>query len=96
MIRNPNDYELNFDMEGSSLQVFCGTQIIDDSFNTNGKYVIKIREYKKYFESEADIIIRVAPACRIDKGKVYNEIGIVPNVTSLSLAKVTEIFTKII
>ena len=96
MISNPNDYELTFDMAGSSLQVFCGTQIIDDSFNTNGNYVINIREYKKYFESEADIIIRVAPAGRIGKGKVYNEIGIVPNVTSLSLAKVTEIFTKII
>ena len=94
MIENSNDYELSFKLEGSSLQVFCGDQIIDDHFNTNGNYVINIKEYKKYFLSGKAIVIKVASTGGIGVGKVYNEIDIKAKVSSLTFAKCLEIFTK--
>lgn len=89
------DVRLEFDFDGLNLQVFCGDTLINDYFNIDRKFVMHLRDYKKYIEKNQTLIIRTAPKTKFGISNVYNEIPIPLNSDKLILknAKVIELNT---
>lgn len=50
ILENRFDVKLEFDFDGLNLQVFSGNTLINDYFNTDRKFVMYLRDYKKYIE----------------------------------------------
>lgn len=92
ILKDRYDVKLQFDFTGLNLQLFCGKTLIDDYFNTTGKYVIRLREFKKYIESGDEFIIKTVPSTSFGISKVYNEINLKSGENSLSLDFASEIF----
>lgn len=86
-----NDIEVTFNFTGLNLQLFCGKTLIDDYFNTNGKYVIRLREFERYIRSGKELIIKTAPPTKFGIGNVYNEINLMSDENDLTLALVKSI-----
>lgn len=87
------DVRLQFDFTGLNLQVFCGKQIINDYFNTDGKFVMYLSQYKQYINKNNKLIIRASKPTSRGVGFVYNEIGLNSGECSLKLDKAEGITT---
>ena len=92
ILDNRFDVKLEFDFDGLNLQVFSGNKLINDYFNIDRKFVMHLRDYKKYIEKNQTLIIRTAPKTRLGISNVYNEIPLPLNSDKLVLksAKVIE------
>lgn len=89
LLEQYSDLELEFDFVGLNLQVFSDNQIIDDYFNTDGKYVVRLKMFKDYLKKNNELIIRAVAATSHGIGNVYNEINIPVGVVKLELKKVS-------
>lgn len=67
------DVELKFNFSALNLQVFSGDIIVNDYFNIDGNFVMRLREYKKYLEN-GPLIIKTAERTKFGAGNVYQEI----------------------
>lgn len=76
ILDNRFDVVLEFDFDGLNLQVFSGKTLINDYFNIDRKFVMHLRDYKQYIESNSILIIRTAPKTKFGISNVYNEIDI--------------------
>lgn len=85
------DVRLEFEFDGLNLQVFSGNQIINDYFNTDRKFVMCLRDYKKYIDKNQTLIIRTAPKTKFGISNVYNEIEIPLNSDRLVLTGAKQI-----
>lgn len=95
ILDNRFDVVLEFDFDGLNLQVFSGKTLINDYFNTDRKFVMHLRDYKQYIESNSILIIRTAPKTKFGISNVYNEIDVPLNSNYLSLksAKIVKLNT---
>ena len=95
ILDNRFDVKLEFDFDGLNLQVFSGNTLINDYFNIDRKFVMYLRDYKKYIEKNSTFIIRTAPKTKFGISNVYNEIPIPLNSDKFILksAKVIELNT---
>ena len=84
------DIELVFSFSALNLQVFSGDLLINDYFNIDGNFVMRLREYKKQIENGA-LIIRTAERTKFGVGNVYQEIKPEKRKTHLTLSKVNKI-----
>ena len=84
------DVRLEFAFTGLNLQVFSGETLIDDCFNTDGTYVLHLRDYMRYLKENDTFTIRAAPKTRTGISAVYNEIPIPLNETGLTLKSALE------
>lgn len=73
LLDNYFDIELQFDFSGLNLQVFSGDILINDYFNIDGNFVMRLREYKDYI-AQGPLIIRTAERTKFGVGNVYQEI----------------------
>lgn len=89
------DVRLEFDFDGLNLQVFSGDELINDYFNIDRKFVMHLRNYKKYIDKNPILTFRTAPKTKFGASNVYNEIPIPLHSDKLVLtsAKVIEIRT---
>ncbi|MGN1195378.1 MAG: beta-galactosidase [Acutalibacteraceae bacterium] len=76
ILKSRFDVVLEFDFDGLNLQVFSGKTLINDYFNIDRKFVMNLRDYKKYIESNGTLIIRTAPKTKLGISNVYNEIPV--------------------
>lgn len=92
ILDNRFDVKLEFDFDGLNLQVFSGNNLINDYFNIDRKFVMHLRDYKKYIGKNQTLIIRTAPKTRLGISNVYNEIPLPLNSDKFVLksAKVIE------
>lgn len=79
------DVQLEFQFAGLNLQVFSGETLINDYFNIDGKFVMHLREYKKYLKHNQEFIIRAVPKMKWGVGYAYNEKPIPYGSTELTL-----------
>ena len=93
ILRSNFDVRLEFDFDGLNLQVFSGDTLVNDYFNIDRKFVMYLRDYKKYIENDNKLIIRTAPKTAHGISNVYNEINVPLNSNRLSLssAKIIEL-----
>lgn len=84
------DIELQFDFSALNLQVFSGKTLINDWFNINGNFVMRLREYKDYIK-RGKLMIRTAERTKFGVGNVYQEIMPPKRETHLKLAAVKKI-----
>lgn len=84
------DIELQFDFSALNLQVFSGKTLINDWFNINGNFVMRLREYKDYIK-RGKLMIRTAERTKFGVGNVYQEIIPPKRETHLKLAAVKKI-----
>ncbi|MGN0546111.1 MAG: hypothetical protein ACI4I3_02170, partial [Acutalibacteraceae bacterium] len=91
ILENRFDVVLEFDFEGLNLQVFSGKTLINDYFNIDNKFVMHLRDYKKYIEQNNTLIIRTAPKTRFGISNVYNEIPVPLYSDRLALKSAKEI-----
>lgn len=91
ILKNRFDVVLEFDFDGLNLQVFSGKTLINDYFNIDRKFVMHLRDYKKYIESNGTLIIRTAPKTKFGISNVYNEIPVPLNSDRLVLSGAKEI-----
>ncbi|MGN0527778.1 MAG: beta-galactosidase [Eubacterium sp.] len=76
ILKNRFDVVLEFCFDGLNLQVFSGKTLINDYFNIDRKFVMHLRDYKQYIESNSTLIIRTAPKTKFGISNVYNEIPV--------------------
>lgn len=93
IMKNRFDVALEFNFDGLNLQVFSGKTLINDYFNIDRKFVMHLRDYKKYIEKSGTLIIRTAPKTRFGVSNVYNEIPVplYSNKLTLESAKVIKL-----
>lgn len=83
-----NDYYdvvLEFKFTGLNLQVFADKLLINDYFNTNGRFVMSMRQHARFLNDTDKLIIRAVPQDKYGSGKVYNEIAMPFNTVELEL-----------
>ncbi|MEG1535423.1 MAG: beta-galactosidase [Clostridia bacterium] len=85
------DVELIFNFVGLNLQLFCGDKLIDDCFNTNGKYRLRLRMLADEIGDSEMLIIKAVPATRFGVSRTYNEINIPYGKTEITLEKVSAV-----
>ncbi|MGN0523027.1 MAG: beta-galactosidase [Eubacterium sp.] len=91
ILKNCFDAVLEFDFDGLNLQVFSGKTLINDYFNIDRKFVMYLRDYKQYLESNSTLIIRTAPKTKFGISNVYNEIPIPLYSNELKLISAREV-----
>lgn len=96
VLKNCFDVKLEFVFDGLNLQVFSGDVLINDYFNIDRKFVMYLRDYKKYIEKDQSLIIRTAPKTKFGISNVYNEIPIPLYSDKLVLTSAVVIEQKII
>lgn len=84
------DIELQFDFSALNLQVFSGKTLINDWFNIDGNFVMRLREYKDYIK-RGKLMIRTAERTKFGVGNVYQEIMPPKRETHLKLEAVKKI-----
>lgn len=89
-----DDIQVTIDFVGLNLQVFSGKQIVDDHFNTNGKYVFRTGDIKKYLDKDNTLIIKAVTATAFGVSNVYNEINIPIGKVELTLDKAIPVITQ--
>lgn len=85
------DVELEFRFTGLNLQVFSGNTLINDFFNIDGVFVMRLRDYETYLEKNPTLTIRTAPKTRLGVSHVYHETPIPMEENALSLIKIREV-----
>lgn len=83
------DAEIILGFGGLNLQTFSNGKLVDDLFNTDGKYVF--RAGWTGMSAGGVLDIRVCAPTKRGSGNVYNEIGLKPGNTSLELFGVRRI-----
>lgn len=91
LLENRFDVKLTFSFTGLNLQVFGGKKLLHDCFNTDGEFVMCLREYRREIARYGELLIKAAPAARHGVGHVYHEIEMEPGVVSLRLLRAEEI-----
>lgn len=91
ILKDKFDIRLCFAFTGLNLQVFSGETLLNDYFNTDGNFVMRLGEYRKYIEHSGELIIKAAPATHCGVGHVYNEIDIPAGKISLTLSRADEV-----
>lgn len=91
ILDNCHDVRFEFEFDGLNLQVFSGEQIINDYFNIDRKFVMYLRDYKKYIDKNQTLIIRTAPKTKFGISNVYNEIPLLLNSDRLVLTGAKQI-----
>lgn len=91
ILDNCHDVRLEFEFDGLNLQVFSGEQIINDYFNIDRKFVMYLRDYKKYIDKNQTLTIRNAPKTKFGISNVYNEIPLLLNSDRLVLTGAKQI-----
>ena len=76
ILNNCFDVKLEFDFDGLNLQVFSSNTLINDYFSIDRKFVMHLRDYKKYIDKNQVLTIRTAPKTKFGISNVYNEIPI--------------------
>lgn len=89
------DVELKFNFSGLNLQVFSGKTIVNDYFNIDGNFVMRLREYKEYIKN-GELIIKTSDRTKFGAGHVYQEIVPEKRVNKLTLesAKVVNLVSE--
>ncbi len=89
------DVELKFNFSGLNLQVFSGKTIVNDYFNIDGNFVMRLREYKEYIEN-GELIFKTSDRTNFGAGHVYQEIVPEKRVNNLTLesAKVVNLVSE--
>lgn len=87
------DVQLEFDFTGLNLQVFCGKKLLNDYFNTDGIFVMRLGEYKDVLTKNPELVIRAVPATRFGIGHVYSEIPMPPGKVELRLRRAAGVQT---
>ena len=83
--------KLTFAFTGLNLQVFGGKKLLNDYFNTDGEFVMCLREYRCEIARYGELLIKAAPAARHGVGNVYHEIEMKPGAVSLRLLHAEEV-----
>lgn len=96
ILDNHFDVQLEFAFDGLNLQVFSGNTLINDYFNIDRKFVMHLRDYKKYIQKKQSLIIRTAPKTKFGISNVYNEIHVPLYSDRLELRRALVIECKII
>lgn len=92
-----DNVKLCFDFVGLNLQVFSGDTLIDDYFNTDGKYYLFTKTFKDILlKNGGKFTIKTAAATKFGVGRVYNEIGISSGQIELKLNAAYAINSEII
>lgn len=89
------DVELHFDFAGLNLQVFSGNKLINDYFNIDGNFIMRLREYKEYI-AKGPLIIRTAERTKFGVGNVYQEIMPEKRNSMLDLTDIKVVFRNIL
>lgn len=89
------DVELKFNFSGLNLQVFSDKTIVNDYFNIDGNFVMRLKEYKEYLQN-GPLILKTAERTRFGSGNVYQEVMPQKRSQHLTLesAKAVQIITK--
>lgn len=77
-----DDVEITIPFKGLDLQMFADGELKDDCFNTDGKFVFRLKRVARK-AGETKLVLRVAAATARGRGRVYNEIGISPGEAEL-------------
>lgn len=89
-----NDYYdvvLEFKFTGMNLQVFAGKLLINDYFNTDGRFIMSMRQHAKYLNDTDKLVIRAVSQDKFGTGRVYNEIDMPFKIVELELVAVVPI-----
>lgn len=84
------DIELKFNFSGLNLQVFSGDKLINDYFNIDSNFIMRLREYKEFIK-KGSLIIRTVERTKVGVGNVYQEIMPNKRKTHLQLLQVNKI-----
>ena len=76
LVNASHDIRLEFAFDGLNLQVFSGRTLINDYFNIDRKFVMHLRDYKKYLQADPVLVIRTAPKTKFGISNVYNEVAV--------------------
>lgn len=94
ILENNFDVVLELAFDGLNLQVFSGNTLINDHFNIDRKFVMHLRDYRKYIEHNSTLIIRTAPKTKFGISNVYNEITVPLNSDYLELKSAKTVVVK--
>lgn len=86
-----DDIQVTLDFIGLNLQIFHNGQIVDDYFNTDGKYVFRLARYKNLLKSQNKFIIRACAKTERGEGSPYNEMNIPSGEVELKVDSVKSI-----
>lgn len=87
-----DDVILTLDFKGLNLQLFSGKILLDDYFNTDGKFLIHLNHWKEFLQKDNKLIIKASAPTAHGIGSVYNEINMEIGKINLSISDVTPIF----
>lgn len=90
VLKRNDDVEIVMNFSGLNLQLYDGKKLIDDYFNTNGKYVLKLSYLRDIMASDTLTIVTVPPT-KHGVGKVYNEIGLKAGENELTIERITAV-----
>ncbi len=94
IIEDYYDIELHFDFEGLNLQVFSGDTIINDYFNIDKNFVMRLRDYKEYLNRNNKLTIKVVPKTKFGISNVFNDVEIPLYSNKLTLISAKQIVIK--
>lgn len=90
------DAEITLDFNGLNLQMFLDGKIVDDYFNTDGKFVFRLKRIADASKQKTELIVRTCAATSAGRGRTYNEIGIVPGQNDLKISGCVKIKTSVL
>lgn len=90
-ILDEGDVEVTLAFNGLNLQIFKNQKLVDDCFNIDGKCVFRLARIVGEEKGRAELTIRACAATARGKGNVYNETGIVPGQTQVSVHEIKKI-----
>lgn len=94
LVNASHDIRLEFAFDGLNLQVFSGRTLINDYFNIDRKFVMHLRDYKKYLQADPVLVIRTAPKTKFGISNVYNEVAVPLYSNHLALTSARPVLVK--
>ena len=94
LVNASHDIRLEFAFDGLNLQVFSGRTLINDYFNIDRKFVMHLRDYKKYLQADPVLVIRTAPKTKFGISNVYNEVAVPLYSNHLALTSARPVLIK--
>lgn len=94
LVNASHDIRLEFAFDGLNLQVFSGRALINDYFNIDRKFVMHLRDYKKYLQADPVLVIRTAPKTKFGISNVYNEVAVPLYSNHLALTSARPVLVK--
>ena len=82
--RHP-DVRVAFAFGGLNLQVFCGDTLINDCFNIDGTFEMRLRDFLPFLRTDPKLTIRTVPRTRTGVSDVYIEKPVPYGKNSLAL-----------